>query len=638
MKKNYYLFAQTNEGSDRLLDGMGFNDCQSGGRVCNRLLLQGIVFMGFQRRKRVINSLFSLMFALCMLSSCQQPAFGDLGESSQGENDGEVAIVHVKMRGAPPILSSRASDSFYPLSVFAFSEDGSLLDSRTIGSASESSSMEGAADNLSLRLPVNKLSHIVAVTADGDIYKMSEKPSYSDVVSLYTPQLPDKVPSFLSSLVKGYCSKTPLQMGHADITPTTSEATLYMQLYYMMASLRISLSGLPPSCQYSYVTIATPAEAISFSGNYVGSQFSCIPLIYDSNSQKWLSDEVYVFPTTSAHTNFTITYHENIDAQSNMNAPQVHLAPYGSEDLPQVHLARLESCSSCVMLNAPVGEGMSVEQGVERNAVVTFLSSLKAGTPYILDGILDDGKVNASGTVSPAEWGEEVNVNFTFSPSQPSTVEPENQETQPPGTTTDSIAEFYVKEIPTPLSVWNNHIVASVIQVESGAKVGKCSESDVKATKTANGAQAARGGSETAFLLLVSLSDYQKIPSANNKTTPEKASEIARSYSEYDLTFWHIPTEDEARLLREAFLSGIENAGSEGGSTMSSLNTVITSVGGDEIMLVDEKGANIRYLCSDALRTYSFKPGGSYNSIKDAGATVSNYHLRLVSTVKVIVK
>ena len=71
---------------------------------------------------------------------------------------------------------------------------------------------------------------------------------------------------------------------------------------------------------------------------------------------------------------------------------------------------------------------------------------------------------------------------------------------------------------------------------------------------------------------------------------------------------------------------------------MSSLNTVITSVGGDEIMLVDEKGTNIRYLCSDALRTYSFKPGGSYNPTKDAGATASNYHLRLVSTVKGIVK
>lgn len=609
-KKSHHVFSLVSLGYDCHLEGEGLNARFLDGRESNCLPLQGYVFMGFLRRKRVINSLFSLLLLLWTLSACQQPTFGDLEENRKEENDGEVSIVHVKMRGAPPVSSSRASASFYPLSIFAFSEDGSLLDSRY---------MESAGDEMSLRLPVNKLAHIVAVTSDGDVYKMSEKPSYSDVISLFTPKLPDKVPSFLASQVKGYCRENPLQMGRADITPTTSEATLYMQLYYMMASLRISLSGLPPSCHYSYVTIATPAEAISFSGNYVGSQFSCIPLTFDSSSQKWLSDEVYVFATTSAHTNFTITYHETINAQSNINASQVQHAPKGS-----------------VIVQSK--EGMVVEQDVERNAVVSFLSSLKAGTPYVLDGVLDDGKVNASGTVSPAEWGEEVNVDFTFSPDQPSTIEPENQEPQQPGTTTDSLPEFSVKEIPAPLSVWNNHIVASVMQVENGAKVAKCSKSDALAKKTVNGVQAAQEGNGAAILLLVSLSDYQKIPSANHKTTPEKASEIASSYSEYDLTSWHIPTEDEARLLREAFLSGIENDGSNGSSTASSLNTVIASVGGDEIVLVDDKGSNVRYLCSDALRTYSFKPGGSYNSIKDAGATVSNYHLRLVSTVKVILK
>ena len=595
MKKiNYLPLLPASEGGICLSEGRGFSDFLSEGRVSNCLTLQGLVVNGFLIRKRVFYMFFSLMCILWGMSSCQQPTFGEIEENSQGKNDGDMAIVHVKMRGAPTGSSSRASDSFYPLYVFAFSENESLLDSRTIVSA---------ADELSLRLPVNKLAHIVAVTADVDVYKMSKKPSYSDVISLNIPKVPNNVPSFLASQVKGYSRENPLQLGRADITPTTSEATLYMQLYYMMSSLRISLSGLPPSCQYSYVTVATPAEAISFSGNYVGSQFSFIPLAYDSSSQKWLSDEVYIFPTTSAHTTFTITYHENIDAQRNIKAYEGHFAPQGSS-------ASYRYLSSCGRVNTRSNEGMVVEQGVERNAVVTFLSSLKAGTPYVLDGVLDDGKMNASGTVSPAEWGEKVNVDFSFSPDQPSTIEPENQEPQPPGTPTDSLSEFYVKEIPAPLSVWNNHVVASVIQGESGA----------------------------AILLLVSLSDYQKIPSANNKTTPEKASEIARSYSEYDLSAWRIPTEDEARLLREAFLSGIDNAGSDIGSTVSSLNTVITSVGGDEIILVDEKGSNVRYLCSDALRTYSFKPGGSYNSIKDAGATVTNYRLRLVSTVKVIVK
>lgn len=59
----------------------------------------------------------------------------------------------------------------------------------------------------------------------------------------------------------------------------------------------------------------------------------------------------------------------------------------------------------------------------------------------------------------------------------------------------------------------------------------------------------------------------------------------------------------------------------------------MVSVGGSPLMTVDEKGNNVRYLCSDATETYSLKSGASYNGIKEAGASVTNYHLRLVSEV-----
>ena len=64
-------------------------------------------------------------------------------------------------------------------------------------------------------------------------------------------------------------------------------------------------------------------------------------------------------------------------------------------------------------------------------------------------------------------------------------------------------------------------------------------------------------------------------------------------------------------------------------------NKQLQSAGGDTITLVNEKGSNVRYLCQDAQRTYSFKPGASYNAIKDAGASVRDYHLRLVTSVRV---
>ena len=52
------------------------------------------------------------------------------------------------------------------------------------------------------------------------------------------------------------------------------------------------------------------------------------------------------------------------------------------------------------------------------------------------------------------------------------------------------------------------------------------------------------------------------------------------------------------------------------------------------LLYADEKNNNVRYLCEDATKTYSFKDGSSYNGVKDAGATVTTYHLRLVKHIR----
>ena len=51
-------------------------------------------------------------------------------------------------------------------------------------------------------------------------------------------------------------------------------------------------------------------------------------------------------------------------------------------------------------------------------------------------------------------------------------------------------------------------------------------------------------------------------------------------------------------------------------------------------VLTDDKGNNVSYLCENAEKTYSMKSGSSYNSIKDAGATVKTYRLRLVRMLR----
>lgn len=57
----------------------------------------------------------------------------------------------------------------------------------------------------------------------------------------------------------------------------------------------------------------------------------------------------------------------------------------------------------------------------------------------------------------------------------------------------------------------------------------------------------------------------------------------------------------------------------------------LTNAQADPIVLTDAKGNNLRYLCSEAQKTYSFKN----STISNAGATIKTYHLRLVRTVKV---
>lgn len=222
----------------------------------------------------------------------------------------------------------------------------------------------------------------------------------------------------------------------------------------------------------------------------------------------------------------------------------------------------------------------------EQYAQVTYQAPLRAGVPYELNGSLSGGTLEVTGSVTPAQWGTPEQISFTFSPDVPTVI----------GGTSPGDTPYEVETLPAPLSLWDGHVVVDTTLC----------------------------GDDSSTLLLLSVADYDGLTSALNAETPGMASGLATNYQEGPLASWRIPTEDEARQLRAAYLAHPD-----------SFEDLLAQSGGDPVAITDGKGNNIRYLCAEARHTYSFKPGSAYNAIKEAGASVRDYHLRLVTTVRV---
>lgn len=200
----------------------------------------------------------------------------------------------------------------------------------------------------------------------------------------------------------------------------------------------------------------------------------------------------------------------------------------------------------------------------EQFAQAAYPVSLRAGMSYTVNAVLSNSVLNLSDADIPATPGD------------------------------DGVYE--ISSLLEPPFIWQGHVVVGV------------TESDT----------------DLVSLLLVSLSDFSNVSSALHSAKSQMAADIADDYSEYDVVGWRIPSPDEARCLRDAYLSAD-----------SPFVSLLSEAGADPIVETDDKGKNVRYLCTDATQTYSFRSGSSYSSIKAAGASVSDYHLRLVTSVRV---
>ena len=463
---------------------------------------------------------------MVLFASCESPVL-------ESDDDQPASAVCIHTRAA----EGEAFES--PLHAYAFDADGHLI-----------AHQQSASDtDFRLSVPQQADTRIVLLSADSECYDIPTSPSLSSLITM-------KAPMSASSLARGYAT-SPLQMGIVDVHPQSDNTTITVQMHYQVASLSVQLQQLPDVCTSAYLSVASPANGLTFSGTANGTQTTRIPLAVvpsvatvpdGSPSGKTFATTapIYLFPTT-APTTFTIAYND--------------------------------------------AEG-------EQYASATYQASLLPGTPYQLNGTYHNGSILLTGTITPSEWTDPVALSFTFSNDGNTTITPDGNTPVPD----DSSSKIYpVTTIPQPLTLWNGHLVIAAVPESATVPDGSPSGS-------------------TATITLFSLFDWADLTSALNTITPTQASALASSYSEYDLTGRRIPTEAEARTLSSLYREHTDL-----------FDSLLLEAQASPVVLTDDKGNNLRYLCEDATKTYSFKN----STITNAGATVKNYHLRLVRTVRV---
>lgn len=221
---------------------------------------------------------------------------------------------------------------------------------------------------------------------------------------------------------------------------------------------------------------------------------------------------------------------------------------------------------------------------------IAYHEGLKAAVPYIFRGVFsgdEDNDIEITGSLSCADWDDVVEGEFSFGPSGSNSFG---------GNTGGSSAAdiIHVGAMPEAGAICGGHIVAMI-------------DDDGNA-------------------LLMSTTEWDGLTSAYNETDPDVPARIAGSYQEDDMPEWRIPTGDEATSLMNRW----------GGEQAAVLNTTLTAAGLTPLTLKEQStGNNARYLCSDATQTFSFASGAKMAA---AGRTVKTYRLRLVKSVRYVVR
>ena len=249
---------------------------------------------------------------------------------------------------------------------------------------------------------------------------------------------------------------------------------------------------------------------------------------------------------------------------------------------------KLETACQLDTENVWTAEPVYIFPGKGSETVFTIVLVMKNGTTntygYTYSGIPEAGRafniegsyaggITIGGNVVGGDWGAPVEVKFEFGST--GQLEGDDEE-EGEGDMGGSLSE-----VPEVGSIWNGTIVAAVNEKDS----------------------------ETVELLLLSLEEWD--------ITTSQVEELAGSYSVDDMTDWHLPTYDEAIVLRNTF-SGDNRR--ELNDRISEYDDTLYGIDGEEHYLCVKEGAYYSFLFS----------GGT--SITQAG-TKRTYYTRLVKTL-----
>ena len=210
-----------------------------------------------------------LSAAICLLSSaCQQLV--DEGSNISGEG-----TLRVKTRSAV------GEEICYPLSIYAFSEDGDCVASQTVESADEST-------RLSLPEGIYK---IVSVSGYSSDYEIPDKPELEDVI-----------------LMKGKAgAEVPLMIGKADVTVgADQENRLELTLSYAVTAIDFTLSHVPSEVADVSVILSPLYSSMNMKGDYVDADYTLTLDCSLNTGNLWSTRTQYVFPGSGAETTLSI--------------------------------------------------------------------------------------------------------------------------------------------------------------------------------------------------------------------------------------------------------------------------------------------------------------------------------------------
>lgn len=335
------------------------------------------------------------------------------------------------------------------------------------------------------------------------------------------------------TLENGFTQTGALMHGCSYVNLQEDDITVSIQMNYQVCELSCTLQDVPEDVQQVELTVSPVYKSLTLNGEFSdGGGSATIPASPTDQTGVWQIPSAYLWGTA------------------------------GSQTVLSVKMTGKESGTQIVSS--------------------TLKRAFEPSVPYLLSGSSREG-VYITGELEFNGWEPIVEIPFHYGEDEI-------------GGTEVGEGEFLVDDLPAACSVWNNHVVAYVTEVDDN----------------------------TADLLLISRLQWAKVSSATG-TDPDQASSLAADYKEDDLDNWRMPSSEEAKQLHESYSDPY---------LLNDLNNAMVQVRGNTVLCADgtEDGVSIRYLCNDALSSFPFGTDGSVSAAGDK----RTYRLLLVRTVRVV--